>query len=61
MSHINLPQFLSKSLNLAHKIASTGKVKGIINCPIDKKKFKITNQGVTELLASKCKIKIILR
>ncbi len=49
--------FIKRTLNLAHKIASTGKVKGIINCPIDKKKLSITNQGVTELLASKCKIK----
>ncbi len=49
--------FIKRTLNLAHKIASTGNVKGIINCPIDKKKLSMSNQGVTEFLASKCKIK----
>ena len=32
-------------------------VKGIINCAIDKSLLKKSNTGVTEYLASKCKIK----
>ena len=50
--------YLIKSLNLAHKLAITNKVKGIINCPINKKlikSFKVV--GVTEYFASKCNIK----
>jgi len=47
---------IKKSFDKAHKIALSGKVIGIINCPLNKKLLK-TNQGVTEYLASKCKIK----
>ena len=48
-------KFVKKSLNLAHKLAQRKDVKGIINCPVDKK--LINNKGVTEYLAYRCKIK----
>ena len=47
--------FIKNSLNLAHQLASKKMVKGIINCPIDKR-FLPKRKGVTEFLASKCKI-----
>ena len=48
--------FIRKSFAEAHKVALSGEVVGIINCPLNKKLLK-TNLGVTEYLASKCKIK----
>ena len=48
--------FIKKSFDLAHTLALSGKVIGIINCPLDKKLLK-TKNGVTEFLASKGKIK----
>lgn len=49
--------YVVQSLNLAHTLALSKKVKGIINCPIDKKLIKISNKiGVTEFLAAKCKV-----
>ena len=53
----NSSNFVKKILNLAHKLASEKEVKGMINCPIDKKLLGKNNKGVTEFLASKCKIK----
>tara|TARA_B100001250_G_scaffold168850_1_gene145467 strand:+ start:890 stop:1858 length:969 start_codon:yes stop_codon:yes gene_type:complete len=51
-------KYVLKSLNLAHSLAKKKEVKGIINCPIDKSLIKISKKiGVTEFLASKCKIK----
>lgn len=50
-------KFVLQSLNLAHKFALKKSVKGIINCPIDKKLLKKSKIGVTEYLASKCNIK----
>lgn len=50
-------KFVLKSLNLAHNLALNRNVAGIINCPINKDLLKKNNIGVTELLASKCKIK----
>ena len=51
-------KYVLKSLNLAHSLANKKKVKAIINCPIDKNLIKISKKiGVTEFLASKCKIK----
>jgi len=51
-------KYVLKSLNLAHSLAKRKKVKAIINCPIDKNLIKISKKvGVTEFLASKCKIK----
>ena len=52
-----LISFISKSLNYAHSAALKSDVKGIINCAIDKSLLKKNNTGVTEYLASKCKIK----
>ena len=50
-------KYVLNSLNLAHKLAKKRFVKGIVNCPIDKKILKKTNKiGVTEYLASKCKV-----
>jgi len=53
----NSSEYIINSLNLAHKLASCKKeIKGIINCPINKKLIKSTNKiGVTEFLASKNK------
>ena len=48
--------FIKKSFDKAHKIALSGKVVGIINCPLNKKLLK-KNQGVTEYLAFKCEIR----
>ena len=50
-------KFIKKSLNLAHKLALQKNVKGIINCPIDKKLLVKKNIGVTEYLSSKCNLK----
>ena len=49
-------KFIIESLNLSHKIASENRDVGLINCSIDKKLFN-KKIGVTEFLASKCKIK----
>ena len=53
----NSSKYIVDSLNLAHKLASyKEEIKGIINCPINKKLIKSTNKiGVTEFLASKNK------
>ncbi len=58
VSFHNSSKYIINSLNLAHKLASYKKeIKGIINCPINKKLIKSTNKiGVTEFLASKSKI-----
>ena len=53
---IKKSQFILKSLNLAHKLALKKEIAGIINCAIDKRVFKKSNIGVTEYLASKCKV-----
>ena len=50
-------KFIKKSFNLAHELALNKHIKGIINCPISKNLLERKNQGVTEFLASKCKIK----
>lgn len=45
-------------LNFAHKLASEKKIKGFINCPIDKNLIKNNKTfGVTEFLAKKSNIK----
>ena len=53
----NSSKYIIKSLKLAHKLALTSNVTGIINCPIDKKLLNKKNYGVTEFLASMCNIK----
>ncbi len=50
-------KFIITSIKLAHKLAINKNVAGIINCPIDKKHLKKSNFGLTEYLASKCKVK----
>ncbi len=53
----NSKQYVTKSLNLAHKLTEKNEVKGFINCPIDKKLLSNSKKkGVTEFLASKCKV-----
>ncbi len=49
--------YVINSLNYAHKLAFENKVNGFINCAIDKKLLKKNKIGVTEYLASKCKVK----
>ena len=53
----DVSKYIRKSLSIAHKLAQFKNVKGIINCPINKKLFYPKKIGVTEYLASKCKIK----
>lgn len=48
--------FVLKCLNLGHELALKKNVAGIINCPINKQLLKKRNIGVTEILASKCKL-----
>ena len=53
----NSTKYITDSFNLAHKLAQNKKVKGLINCPIDKKLLNKSKKiGVTEFLASKNKI-----
>ena len=50
-------KYISSSFKLAHKLALNKNVKGIVNCPLDKKLLHKTKTiGVTELLSLKCKI-----
>mgnify|MGYP001415974079 CR=1 FL=1 len=53
----DLSKFIINSLTLAHNLSLKDEVIGMINCPISKKNFIAANIGVTEYLASKCKIK----
>ena len=54
---INSELYIKKCFNLAHKLCVQKKIKGFINCAIDKKKlFKNNNTGVTEYLAKKNKV-----
>ena len=50
-------KFVISSLNIAHELAANKKVKGIINCPINKDLLKKNNIGVTEYLSSKCNLR----
>ena len=51
-------KYIINSFSLAHMLASKKLVKGIINCPINKELLRSKKRiGVTEFLASKCKIK----
>ena len=49
-------KFIIQSLNKAHELALSKEVVGMINCPISKTFLRKKNIGVTEYLASKCKI-----
>lgn len=58
VTHKNASKYIRKSLNLGHKLSNDKKFKGLINCPINKGLIhKSKKTGVTEYLASKCKIK----
>jgi len=57
VQHKNSSNFVKKMLNMAHELALQKDVKGIVNCPIDKKLLSKNHMGVTEFLASKCKVK----
>ena len=58
VSSSNSFAYIQRSLNFAHDLSIKKKVKGIINCPINKKLISRNgNIGVTEFLARKCKIK----
>ena len=51
---INASKYVIGSLNLAHKLCTLKKIKGFINCPIDKNLIKTRNiYGVTEFLGKK--------
>ena len=53
----NSKKYIIECFNLAHKLAENNEVGGLINCPINKKLLhKSKKIGVTEFLASKCKI-----
>ena len=50
-------KYVKKCLLVSHNLCLQKKIKGIINCPINKKNlFKNKNQGVTEFLAKKNKV-----
>ena len=49
-------KYVINSLNLAHKLSLKSDVLGLVNCPINKNLLSKKNMGVTEYLASKCKI-----
>ena len=53
----NLTNFVTSSMNLAHKLSLTNEIIGMINCPINKNVLNLKKKGITEYLASKCKIK----
>ena len=57
VSRKSASKFIINSLNLAHNIALKKDILGIVNCAINKKLLNKKNVGVTEFLASKCKIK----
>ena len=53
-----LKKYIKQSFNVAHKILSNNKnVGGLINCPISKNLLGNKGLGVTEYLASKCRVK----
>lgn len=49
--------FILNSLNFGHKLALKKEIAGLINCAINKNLLVKSKIGVTEYLASKCKIK----
>ena len=51
-------KYILRCINYAHKLAQKGKIKGFINCPINKELLsKNKTIGVTELLAKKSNLK----
>jgi 4-hydroxy-L-threonine phosphate dehydrogenase PdxA len=57
ISQDSASRFVINSLNYAHKLGINKNVIGIINCAINKKLLNKSKIGVTEYLASKCKVK----
>ncbi len=57
VSKVSSSKLVIKSLDLAHNILINNEAQAMVNCAIDKKLLKIKGLGVTEYLASKCKIK----
>ncbi len=49
-------KYMFNCLNLAHSLAKNYSVKGLINCPINKKLIGNSNIGITEYLAAKNKV-----
>ena len=50
--------YIKDCFDLAHKLSQNKDVKGLINCPVNKRLLHRSKKiGVTELLASMCKIK----
>ena len=49
-------KYIINSLNLAHKLSLNNDVLGLVNCPISKNLLNKKNIGVTEYLASKCRV-----
>ena len=57
VSLLHSRKYIIKCLNLAHRLSQNKDVKGLINCPINKRLLnKSKTIGVTEFLASKSKI-----
>ena len=56
VSKISAMNYVKNSLNFVHKLSSKELINGFINCPINKSILPKEN-GVTEYLAKKCKIK----
>ena len=52
---VNSKKYVLKSLDTAHNLSISGKIKGFITAPIDKKIFSSKYLGTTEYLASKNK------
>ena len=51
-------KYVARSLSLAHRLSENKQIRGFINCPINKKLIsKSSKIGITEYLASKCKIR----
>ncbi len=57
VSKIASSKFVLRSLDLAHNILINNEAQAMVNCAIDKKLLGSNGLGVTEYLASKCKIK----
>ena len=53
----DITYFIKHGLSLAHELGLKKNVKGIINCPINKKHLNKKFYGATEFFASKCSIK----
>ena len=58
VNKLNASNYVLKSLDLGHALASKNKDVGLINCPISKELLKKDKIGVTEYLSSKSKIKV---